>query len=943
MPTKSIVVCFVLTMAVLSPVVVAAQQATGTIAGTVVDSSKAVMPGVTVSIASPGVIGGNQMTVTDERGAYQFVRLVPGTYTVRAELQGFRPAVRAGLVVNADVTVRNDFTIEIGTVEETITVSGAAPLLDTATVHNQTVMDRKTMDAIPVGNSLWSVGALVPAVQQSSIDVGGTSSFSVAIQKVHGAGRTEGRYLVDGMDVGSARNPGQVIVYWDTSMFEEINYQTGQAPAESPAGGVVMNMVTKTGTNTFRFIGDASGSVDDLMSNNISAKQRADLLAAVPPLVLQVNPAIEPTNAVPWIYNVSANFSGPIVSDRLWFVASAGKQALEQYVTGSYNADGTVAIDDNELNNLSGKLSWQVSPGNMLHGLVSRNQKWRFHNRSFPGATFIEDRATPVQDTPMYVTQLKWTSMLSTKLMVDASGSVMKGPFLRYAQPEVQQGDLPRLDLVTRVGSGASPFFYNNQPYYHRGFYSSLSYFSAGHNLKVGYQQRRQTVGEEAQGTSHYPSGLLARYRSGVPDSVIVYNYPFNVRTVIDHHSLYVQDKWTPTNRLTFSLGLRLDRSKGYVPERCQPASLFLTEMCFDRIDDVPDWLDLSPRFGLIYDVFGDGKTAVKIAANRYLHGAGGDYPQRVNPVKAAQDTRPWVDTNGDLIPQLNELGVGTGFNLGTTNRYDSEVKNPSSTELSAELERQLGSSMAVSIGYFYRALRRDGGVQNLLVPRESYIPLDVVERVSGRAVTVYNQAPQTRGLFDMVYDNYPERDQTFHGVDLLFNKRMSNRWMMMGGLSIGRHRGETYTDVDDLNNPNFTFRDGTVDTDVPVSFKVSGAYTAPWNIQLSGSYEHRTGFPEAPTVVVTSQTVALTQVSQTLRVEPLGYTRLPSNNVVNVRFARNITFARGGRVTPALDIFNLTNSNAEQARSTQLGPTFGRVSEILRPRMLKFGVQWSF
>ena len=159
------------------PLVAEAQQATGTIGGTVQDASGAVMPGVTITLSNPGVIGGNQTTVSSERGTYQFVRLVPGTYGVRAELQGFRSVRRENIVVDADVTVRVDITVEVGNVEESVNVAGVAPVLDTSTTQHQTLVDRKTMDAIPSGNALWSIAAVVPSLVQSVIDIGGVQAF----------------------------------------------------------------------------------------------------------------------------------------------------------------------------------------------------------------------------------------------------------------------------------------------------------------------------------------------------------------------------------------------------------------------------------------------------------------------------------------------------------------------------------------------------------------------------------------------------------------------------------------------------------------------------------------------------------------------------------------------------------------------------------------------
>src|SRR5690349_33252 len=181
-----------------------AQGSFGAIGGTAVDASGAVLPGVTVTLSNPGTIGGNQTSVTDSRGAYQFQRLVPGRYSVKGELTGFRTAVLQDIVVNAQATARADLTLQVDAVQESVTVSGEAPLLDTTNVLNQTVMTREVLDVLPDTNNVWSIGRLVPAVIQNNIDVGGTGAFQQSTTSVHGSrGGSETNYLIDGMNIGS--------------------------------------------------------------------------------------------------------------------------------------------------------------------------------------------------------------------------------------------------------------------------------------------------------------------------------------------------------------------------------------------------------------------------------------------------------------------------------------------------------------------------------------------------------------------------------------------------------------------------------------------------------------------------------------------------------------------------------------------------------------------
>jgi hypothetical protein len=418
---------------------------------------------------------------------------------------------------------------------------------------------------------------------------------------------------------------------------------------------------------------------------------------------------------------------------------------------------------------------------------------------------------------------------------------------------------------------------------------------------------------------------------------VNTYNTPTFLKEYIEEQAVFIQDKWTPMRKLTVNLGLRVDRTNGWMPDRCQVETIFIAGRCFGQITDTPSWLDVAPRFTVIYDIRGDGRTAVKVGANRYNVGVGTGHGSRVDPVRTTSDTRPWTDRNGDRIPQLDELGPSTGFSLGTSNRYNPDVERPYAAEYSVEVEHQLAGDVVVSVGYFNRRLRRIIGSRNMAVPTDTYIPLQVTEVSSDRPVTVYNQDPALRGRFDVLWDNYPELDAEYNGVDMNFSKRFTDRWMLMGGLSVGRNVGDIF-ETADLNNPNFQFRRGVIGNDVPVSLKVSGSYELPYGILTSGVVQHYTGFPENTTVSVGRTTAALTQVTQSIVVEPRGTTRLPDVNLVDVNVRKIFRIRSGFTIQPVFEIFNLLNSSAIQARNTVLGPAYGRAANTLRGRMFKFG-----
>jgi hypothetical protein len=930
-------------MLVLSPSALSA-QGVGGIGGSVVDESGAALPGVTVALVNPGVIGGEQQAVTDARGAYQFTRLVPGTYQVRATLEGFRTTVQQGIVVNADSTARVDIKMEIGALQESVTVSGQAPLLDTTRTLRQTVMTRETLEVLPARQDIWAIGRAVPAVVMNKYDVGGSEMFSQSFAEAYGSTNAERGYTIDGMDVTWAGGEGFVISYLDAHMFEEVNFQTASGSAESAKGGPITNMITKTGTNRFTGSYNFTGGGSGTQSNNLSGQLLSDLLAAVPARARAVNPDLVPSAKTLGIYDNSFSISGPIVPDRLWFATTASITNLRQYRVGSYNLDGTRALDENLMRNISTKISWQARSTHQFHVLYNFNNKGQFNRTENTGpiTDFIDNAATARQVINSNIVQAKWTAILPRKMLLDVSGSMLHGDERGKPQAGIVLDSIPSFDVVLREHRVAAPN-YLHRPATRVNVLSSLSMLAGSHDLKAGYQLIYRKASDEWNGlvSPYAPSGFRAQFRNGAPDSVNTWNSPTAFVMYSHDHAGYIQDRWTPLKKLTLNLGLRVESTYAWMPALCQQQTLFIAARCFSELKGVPDLLALSPRFGAIYDVLGDGRTAIKVTANRYNTPIGVNNLQLVNPLRITFDTRPWTDANGDRVPQLTELGPSSGFNLGTANRFDTDVTWPYATELSVGIQQQIPGNIVLGVTYINRQRRNEFGSRNLAVPTDSYIPRQVVEATSGRAVTVFDQAPALRGRFDNLYDNQPDLNTEFNGVDFTFNKRLSNRWMVMGGASIGKNVGDIYG-TQDLNDPNLTFRRGRIGNDMPFSFKLFGLYQLPYKISLSGTFQSFRGFPELTTVLVTSATVPLTRVTQSIAVQERATTRLPDVNMMDLSLRRPIQVGKY-MVEPVLDVFNMTNGSAIRARSTVLGPLYFRASDVQRGRLVKFGLNVRF
>jgi hypothetical protein len=588
----------------------------------------------------------------------------------------------------------------------------------------------------------------------------------------------------------------------------------------------------------------------------------------------------------------------------------------------------------------SGKLSWAMNPSSQLHYTYLYSNKQRFHWAGNSISDFWESAATRKQELEPHLNQLRWTTTLSSRMVLDVSGSNTKNYQPRREADDVTVGTLAAYDSLRRAHLGANPV-YEVQRDRRAVVHSTLSYFAGRHDLKGGIQWDRASNFAESWTTSHYPSGIRAVFRNGVPDSVNTYNTPNSTIGYTREIAGFLQDKWAVSRRLTLNLGVRIEQIVGWRPAVCQPETVFIEAQCFDALSDVPNWLDVAPRLGLIYDIAGDGRMAVKLGASRYNIGIATGHSGRVNPIRITNDTRSWNDANGDRIPQLSELGPSTGFNLGTTNRYNPDVKRPFAREYFVEFDRQLASNSVASVGFYYRTNERLIGNRNMAVPAESYTPIDVTEVSSGREVTVYNQSAATRGKFDVLWDNFSELDTAYKGIDLRFNKRMADRWMFMASASLGSNTGDVFP-TGDLNNPNFQFRHGKVGMDTPVVLKMSGAYELPYGVMTAGNLQHYAGTPENTTVQVSRSTIALTQVSQSILVEPRGTTRLPALTLVDLN-VRRIFRTSQGSIEPVFEIHNAFNVSTIQNRNTVLGPAYGQVRDISRGRLLKFGLYVRF
>src|SRR5262245_1203286 len=330
-----------LVVGALVPAGAAAQVATGTITGTVRDESGAVLPGAIVTVAGEFLIGGSKERPADSAGIYRFDDLPPGSYDLRFALSGFKTIDRKGIRIHAAFTATVDAALAVGQQEEVVTVDGDSPTVDARSNLQQTVMSQEILEGVPTGRDPWSVAKIIPGVLITTYDVGGTQSMQQSAMSAHGSLDVDKTFAIDGLAVNwPGAGGGSTMLYYDQGMFDEVNYQTAAIPAEVAAGGIFINMVTKSGSNRWKGDVRAYFANDSTQADN----SKTDELKAL---------GFTGGNPIDRIYDLNLSGGGPLVRDKLWFNGAVRTWSVNRLTLAAKNPDGTPAIDDNRIRNYS--------------------------------------------------------------------------------------------------------------------------------------------------------------------------------------------------------------------------------------------------------------------------------------------------------------------------------------------------------------------------------------------------------------------------------------------------------------------------------------------------------------------------------------------------------------------------------------------------------------
>jgi len=1022
-------------LSILVPSIVYAQAS---IAGVVKDASGAVLPGVTVEASSPALIEKSRTVVTDNSGQYRIVDLRPGTYTVTFTLTGFTVVKREGIELTGSFNAAVNADLRIGGLEETITVTGESPIVDTQSIRRQTTLDHELLTSAPTARSWAATAVLIPGIVTqagASADIQVTPQMTV-FGGMGGRGN-EGRMQVDGLNTGAALNGGGVSTYVaDVSNAQEVVTTTSGGLGEAEVGGPTLSIVPRSGGNTMSGQIYLSGVTEGMVGSNYSDALRDAGLSTPGALIKQ--------------WDFTGGVGGPILKDRVWYYATARDEGQHRTIPGIFpnkNAGDPTKFfyEPDTTREARGAESFQLYSARFTVQATPRN-KFNVHwdwqvpcngaavttnadaCRTQPDSGAVVGSlglggltATSSPETAGYLhvlvqnRQFTWSSPVTNKLLLEAGlGSYVAkwGPneapgnptrgLVRVTEQASRTYDTNG-DGVVDVRTAANlnyrsanwPENYDNP----NTWRASATYVTGAHNIKFGHIGGFLREDIENHGND---LNLAYTFNNGVPSQVTQSLRVFRQMDRVKYSALYAQDQWT-IGRMTLQGALRFDRAWSYSPaQTIGPTNFLPRQLSFPETPGVNAYKDISPRGGVAYDVFGNGKTSVKVNFGKYLEPASnlnGNYSIS-NPIAriATTTSRTWNDVTpvpggipGDFVPQCNFLLVDAngecarmnsptfGTETRTTAAIDPAILNgwnvrPGDWQIGASVQQELMPRISVEVGYFHRWLTHYTTTDNQAVGAQDYTPYTLTAPSDSRLPNGGNYP--VRGLLGITAtgfaagtsnnvtfaDNFGGQSQVYNGVLLNLSARAKNGLSMSAGVNTGK----TVNDYCDLraNLPELTVgifgailgpNNPYCHQDPGFVTKVTGlaSYTIPRiDVLIAGTIRSDQGAPLRATwnAPVADVSAALGRpavaVGSTVAIDLIapGEKWGDRVNEIDLRFAKVLRFGRT-RTHVGIDIFNILNSDAILTYNQTFAPGGAWLTpqSVLTPRFVKVSAQIDF
>jgi hypothetical protein len=889
----------------LLPATVWAQADSGNIAGVVRDTTGAVMPGVTVEAASPALIEKVRSVITDSQGLYRIVDLRPGTYTITFALPGFSTVKREGVSLTTGFTASVNAELKVGSLEETVTVTGESPVVDTQNVEQQQTLSREILDAIPTSRRpaqfiTLIVGADGGANASTLHDVGGVGSDR-AFFGVHGQRADDMTYNFGGMDSRVFSGGG---FQYNAHTFEEVVVETAAGSAEATTGGVQINIIPKDGGNIFSGTMSAEVTGPKLQSDNINDYLRSHGVASA--------------GAVRRYYDIGGGVGGPIRQNKLWFFSAARYEDRSLYQAGNYynKKQGTVfyepdlsqpAYNHDFSRDASLRLTWQATAKQKLVGSFTEHPACQctFQLLEQISPIFAPEAVAEHHYVPQYLVTAHYTNPLTGRFLIEADFSKSRYNREQRRVPGVGYDAISVTDtgLNLRYGSRSTLYQRLNDEREHERL--SLSYITGTHNFKAGIDLNQFSQGEKQYDDLFLVNHAISyTFRNQLPVSVSIYTGPYGPYQEGFENNLYAQDQWT-IKRLTLNLGLRYSLYDMTIPAMHLGAGVYVPARDFPEVKHSPRWESLSPRIGSAFDLFGNGKTAIKWALGRYPQrntGVAVNLPVSNQPTST---TIAWNDQfygagdprSGNFVPDCdlrNPLANGEcgawgdrsfGQVVGGNTRFADDAltgfnKENYNWQANVSVQQQLRPSVGLTVAYFRTWYGAMQALDNQLVTPADFDPFCFTAPVDARLGSDvsgkqfcgnYDVKPAKFGQFDYLRtqaSHYGDMTEVFDGIDVTTTARFGKA-QFQGGLATGR----TVTDNCNLKidspataiagspagaslavgggnlpgtpvdlRPGFCKVSRPWGSSTQVKFNV--VYALPWDFQASSIYQNIPGVP---------------------------------------------------------------------------------------------------
>ncbi len=970
----------------LAPAAAQTGQMFGELVGKVTDDQGGVLPGVTVTLSGPAVMG-TQTATTNANGIYRFPAVNNGTYKLTFELSGFAPLVREGIVVPIRQTITVDAQLKLATLQETVTVSGASPTVDVENTKVGARLDHEILNAVPTSRTIFGSTTVLPGMTMTRQDPGGLNAATSTGMTAHGAQNYNLNYY--GVTADTPQNYGSMY-YMDFGSAEEISVDTAAMGAEvGGGGGANINVVPKSGGNTLK--GDAIYSVtgkgywNGFSASNITSDLRSQGVT-------------DPTLQKLWDFN--ANAGGPFVKDRLWWFGSFRNYRTYEATPGftTVQPDGTLVNPFlSNLRNYTASGKYQINKNNQLSAFWTYNKKFQPHRNA--GVAQPRPAGTLNQQSPKNLFNGNWTSVFGQNTFLEVSSS-----YFHMHWPSDWADEFKALPAAQQVPAtfnigtgiyidGPEPTGQRFRDAYRQQTNVGLTryidgFLGASHQLKTGFENWWTPTGTD--GFNIFGDVRLRvtgpadtcnnSVRTGcTPVEVFLYNTPLTQKTKMRNYAAFIQDRAT-YNRFTVNLGLRWSYYSGTIPAQGNGgtewgAACSACGTSFPEIQTPYSWNTLAPRTGIVYKVTEDGKNVVKASYSRYyevmyttefssINGNG------INTGGVA--TYSWngaFDANGRPV-----LGTLKSQFVPKSNAIDPNLKDPRNDEIMFAYQREVASNLSFNIDWIQRwfndyTVNQDCyGLPCNTVASTVYAPTLTVadagpDNLKGtgddRTLTFYDVKPAFKGKDTFFHTNCGNNvsvscTQRYKALEISMTKRMSNRWQMQGSYVWSRLDGDLVLDYTNPNNLLSFVGQGRGDVDQPHAFKLLGSYQAPWGITVGANYQALSGLPRDRNL-----SVGFATGTANIRVEPRGTYRFDTLNLLSLRADKSFRINGSRRASFVAELHNVLNSSADQNNVGTVTRSFanqaafdaaklttsyfGRVQEVIAPRILKIGFRFEF